>query len=81
MAQNRWVKKWGYGYAGTNNADVILLTDELGITEEEVAAMTDDEVQTEMSPLLWEEACQQVETYCRPAKESEIDWRSIGGDD
>ncbi len=81
MAQNRWVTKWGYGYSGTESADVVFLTDELGATAEEVEKLTDAEAEEALGELVWERAIEQVEAYCRPARDEEVDWHTVSQTD
>jgi len=63
MAKRNWVMKWSYGYAGTNNQEAVDACDELGISEEQLESMTDEEVESMLTDICWEMAVQQVEAY------------------
>ena len=80
MAQDKWVIRWDYGLVGSDSSDVVSACDYLGITEEELSKMSDEEVEKKLVPMVWDEAVQQVDAWCRPARDGEESWDTIRDD-
>jgi hypothetical protein len=72
MAKRYWKVKWSYGYAGTDNEEVVDAMDYMNVDEEGLEALTDDEVQQTLNDDYWQVAIEQVECYAQPADEDDI---------
>ena len=68
MAKRNWIMKWSYGYVGTDNEEPIDLVDYLGMTEEAVEELTDEEAGSLVAKEAWEMAVEQVEAFGEPAE-------------
>ena len=65
----KWEFGQSYGYSGTDSKDVVDLIDDLGFTEEDLDAMTLEELQAELSDMAREQACERVESWAEPVEE------------
>jgi len=68
MSKNRkWIVSQSYGSVGTDSSEEVDILDEFGWSEEDLEAMSDEEVQTEVDKYAWEMAIQSVESAAEPA--------------
>jgi hypothetical protein len=67
--KRKWKIQWSYGYAGTDNEQVIDLIDDHGWSEEQLADAADEEIHKELNDYSWEMAIEQVESYAEPVED------------
>lgn len=66
MAKRYWTVHENMGYAGTDLEEEVDALDWLGISEEELAEMTDSDVQDQLVKYAWESAVEKVDVWAEP---------------
>ena len=72
MADRYWIMKEHMGYAGTDSEEEIDLCDWYSITPEEVAEMSQEEVQKDLDEAAWQQAIEKVDASAEPDDNQEI---------
>ena len=68
MANRYWTAKWSMGYQGTDSEEDLDLVEFLGLTEEEVEAMSDDDAMEQVASYAWDDATQMIDSYAEPTE-------------
>ena len=73
MAHRYWKLNRDYGFVGTDSYDTVDAADYLGLSEEDLEKLTDDELESKLTEAEWEDAIQQVEVYVERIEEDEME--------
>ena len=71
MAQRYWTVHEDMGYAGTDSEEDVDALEWLGVTEKELEAMSDGEVEEELAKMAWDSAIEKVDAWAEPTEAEE----------
>jgi hypothetical protein len=73
MANRYWKLSENMGYVGTDSYETIDLCDWWGISEDEVDALDQNDVENRLSSDAWEQAVEKVDAWAEPISKEDME--------